>query len=89
MHESRVETLKDGVILDFDRALQYKGEEKKNLTPWRGVEPRSRAARRMTGACTDPIYYQGYCTNIENLIYKEYTIHIYKSRGRGKVEETI
>ena len=30
MHESRVETLKDGVILDFDRALQYKGEEKKN-----------------------------------------------------------
>lgn len=34
-------------------------ENKKKLTPWRGVEPRSRAVRRMTGACTNPIYYQG------------------------------
>ena len=29
-------------------------------TPWRGVEPRSRATRRLTGACTNPIYYQGH-----------------------------
>ena len=29
------------------------------MSPWRGVEPRSRAARWVTGACTDPIYYQG------------------------------
>ena len=32
----------------------------KNVAPWRGVEPRSRAAVDMTGACTNPIYYQGH-----------------------------
>ena len=30
---------------------------------------------RMTGACTNPIYYQGHCTLMEVLIYKEYSIH--------------
>ena len=34
-------------------------KQRRKNTPWRGVEPRSRAAVEMTGACTNPIYYQG------------------------------
>ena len=48
------------VILDRSRKSEVKRRKRINVTPWRGVEPRSRAARKMTGACTNPIYYQGH-----------------------------
>ena len=54
----------DTVRITIDSILQTPvysrlTEQRRKNTPWRGVEPRSRAAVEMTGACTNPIYYQG------------------------------
>ena len=45
--------------IDRSCATQQRCKKREQSSPWRGVEPRSRAVREMTGACTNPIYYQG------------------------------
>ena len=49
---------------DFNRG-KNQNSVARYIAPWRGVEPRSRAFVQMTGACTNPIYYQG-CILLQN-----------------------